>query len=185
MKTTRQAGIMCTNRFILLQGPSGIPEVPSSGLPSPPTSPPLAALTSSNELALLPKEKKNEIPGRRLGRRGGAAPTIRGECERFFCESMKTVFLGERTPSMNGSGRSGAFLPTPPPDDNPFLDSFPHGGPVDVKKTQGFEAETWMEVWDYAGGASFRAFVANNGEEKSLFVFFDVEGVLDRDLKKA
>jgi hypothetical protein len=42
-----------------------------------------------------------------------------------------------------------------------------------------------MELWDYAGGASFRAFVVNNGEEPSLFVFFDIEGVLGRDLKKA
>jgi hypothetical protein len=40
-------------------------------------------------------------------------------------------------------------------------------------------------MWDYAGGASFRAFVADDGEEKSLFVFFDIEGVLGRDLKKA
>jgi len=42
-----------------------------------------------------------------------------------------------------------------------------------------------MEVWDYAGGASFRAFVANKGDETCLFVFFDIEGVLGRDLKKA
>ncbi|EXM01648.1 hypothetical protein FOIG_07187 [Fusarium odoratissimum NRRL 54006] len=164
-----------------LQGPSGIPEVPSSGLPSPPTSPPLAALTSSNELALLPKSKKREIPGRRLGRRGGAALSIREECERFFCESMKTTFHGERNSSMNGSGLSGAFLPTPPSDDR-----LPeHFKPVSDDKLPAYNITAWLEVWDYAGGASFRAFVADDGEEKSLFVFFDIEGVLGRDLKKA
>ncbi|KAH6986081.1 ornithine decarboxylase antizyme-domain-containing protein [Ilyonectria sp. MPI-CAGE-AT-0026] len=163
-------------------GPSGIPEVPSSGLPSPPTSPPLAALTSSNELAFLPKSKKREIPGRRLGRRGGAALSIREECERFFCESMKTVFHGERNPSMNGSGLSGAYLQTPPPDDR-LPDHFQQQ--FNDEKLPGFEVEAWLEVWDYAGGASFRAFVANDGEEKSLFVFFDFQGVMGRDLKKA
>lgn len=42
----------------------------------------------------------------------------------------------------------------------------------------------WMEIWDYAGGNSFRAFVAENMGEKNLFVFFDAN-VLGRDLKKA
>lgn len=96
---------------------------------------------------------------------------------------MKTVFLGERSPSTNGPSRSGAFLPTPP-SDNQFPDPYRRGSEVDIKRS-GFEAESWMEVWDYAGGASFRAFVANNGRERSLFVFFDVQGMLGRDLKKA
>ncbi|KAF5537212.1 ornithine decarboxylase antizyme [Fusarium mexicanum] len=143
--------------------------------------PPLAALTSSNELALLPKSKKREIPGRRLGRRGGAALSIREECERFFCESMKMIFHGERNSSMNGSGLSGAFLPTPPSDDR-----LPeHFKPVSDDKLPAYNVTAWLEMWDYAGGASFRAFVADDGEEKSLFVFFDIEGVLGRDLKKA
>lgn len=44
----------------------------------------------------------------------------------------------------------------------------------------------WLEIWDYAGGNSFRAFVAEDPsrEVKSLFVFFDA-GVLGRDLKQA
>ncbi|KAF7549911.1 hypothetical protein G7046_g8189 [Stylonectria norvegica] len=162
-------------------GPSGIPEVPSSGLPSPPTSPPLAALTSSNELALLPKSKKHEIPGRRWPGEGGAAHSIREECERFFCESMKTAFLGEKISSMYGSGLSGAYLQTPPPDDRLPVH---FQQPLDDKRP-GFEIDAWLEVWDYAGGASFRAFIADDGHEKSLFVFFDFEGVMGRDLKKA
>ncbi|KID87830.1 ornithine decarboxylase antizyme [Metarhizium guizhouense ARSEF 977] len=154
----------------------------AAGLPSPPTSPPLAALTSSNELALLPKNKKRDNSGhRRPERRGGAALTIREECERFFCEPMKTAFHGERNLSMNGSGLSGAYLQTPPPESR-LSDAFRQS--MDIK-SQGFEVDAWMEVWDYAGGASFRAFVANNGQEKSLFVFFDIEGVMGRDLKKA
>lgn len=48
------------------------------------------------------------------------------------------------------------------------------------------EVMAWMEIWDYQGGASFRAFVADDfvRDEKSLFVFFDA-GVVGRDLKKA
>ncbi|KAF4122806.1 Ornithine decarboxylase antizyme [Geosmithia morbida] len=172
----------------------------AAGLPSPPTSPPLAALNSSNELALLPKQKKRDnIPGRRLGRRGGAALSIREECERFFCESMKTAFLGERNPSKYGSGLNSAqyqaqsMLPTPPPD-NQFPPTMRRGSDAQSLSQQSinssscpgpFNVATWMEVWDYAGGASFRAFTVDNGEETSLFVFFDIEGIVGRDLKKA
>lgn len=42
----------------------------------------------------------------------------------------------------------------------------------------------WLEIWDYAGGNSFRAFVTEDREVKSLFVFFDTN-VLGRDLKQA
>lgn len=82
---------------------------------------------------------------------------------------------------MNGSSLSGAYLQTPPPDDS-ILDAFQQHADI---KARGFEVDAWMEVWDYAGGASFRAFVASDGKEKSLFVFFDIEGVLGRDLKRA
>lgn len=82
---------------------------------------------------------------------------------------------------MNGSGLSGAYLQTPPPDDRLSLSVQPH----DFDEPTGFEVIAWMELWDYAGGASFRAFIADDGEEKSLFVFFDTEGILGRDLKKA
>jgi len=50
-----------------------------------------------------------------------------------------------------------------------------------VKDGQGVDA--WMEVWDYAGGCSFRAFVGGKGEHKSLFAFFD-SAVIGRDLKQ-
>jgi hypothetical protein len=99
---------------------------------------------------------------------------------------MKAVFLGERNPPMHGSGLSAAYqMQTPPPDDQFLAHSQGRGADVKTPGTRGFEIDAWLEVWDYAGGASFRAFVANDGEEKTLFVFFDVEGVLGRDLKRA
>lgn len=50
----------------------------------------------------------------------------------------------------------------------------------------GIEATAWMEIWDYQGGASFLAFMAEDhiSGEKSLFTFFDA-GVVGHDLKKA
>lgn len=114
---------------------------------------------------------------------------------------MKTVFRGERNLSMHGSGLTGAQLQTPPPENqlraraDRRSGSFSRQQSADDNDNQssnskaGFEVDAWMEVWDYVGGASFRAFLASNGDddegEKSLFVFFDLEGVMGRDLKKA
>ncbi|KAI1140578.1 ornithine decarboxylase antizyme-domain-containing protein [Hypoxylon sp. FL0543] len=162
----------------------GIPEVPISGLPSPPSSPPLAAITSTNELALQPKNKKrspNAAPISR-SRRGGATLQIREECERFFCETMKTVFQGEWNMVGNGSCLTGVNnYGLTPPDDYPTPQSY-FNDKIDTKP--GVYVNGWMEFWDYAGGASFRAFVAEDGDEKSLFAFFD-SGLVGRDLKHA
>ena len=112
---------------------------------------------------------------------------------------MTTVFLGERSPSMNGSrwtgasttnaGASSNYLQTPPPDDYQFPEmrnSTDSDTATDQKsKFDKFNTVAWLEIWDYLGGASFRAFVSDNGQEKSLFVFFDIDGVMGRDLKKA
>lgn len=67
-----------------------------------------------------------------------------------------------------------------PPDDEPTERKIGAGSIF------GVEATAWMEIWDYQGGASFLAFVAENfiTGEKSLFVFFDA-GVVGYDLKKA
>lgn len=40
----------------------------------------------------------------------------------------------------------------------------------------------YVEVFDYAGGLRFRGFVAEKGDERALFIFFDQE-VMARDLK--
>jgi len=191
------------------QGPSGIPEVPSSGLPSPPSSPPLAAITASNELALLPKassKRRDAVPGKRISRRGGAALSIREECERFFCESMRAVFRGETDTGPRGSGlHQGVYnnnnnnnngstnvtmLQTPPPDEDLAVQPHPFGGRCgtadgnSVASSAPTPATAWLEVWDFAGGASFRAFVADDGTERSLFALFD-RNVIGRDLKPA
>jgi hypothetical protein len=44
----------------------------------------------------------------------------------------------------------------------------------------------WLEIWDYAGGSSFRGFVAEDASRgtKSLFVFFDAHSIT-RDMKQA
>ncbi|KAI1756350.1 ornithine decarboxylase antizyme-domain-containing protein [Xylaria castorea] len=162
----------------------------AAGLPSPPSSPPLAAITSSNELALQPKPKQHRSSGNAItsnlnrtatSRRGGATFQIREECERFFCETMRAVFQGERNAVGNGSCLTGVqgvltppdhYLPTPPSS----LPGMSLGSAVGITG--------WMEFWDYAGGASFRAFVAEKGDEKSLFAFFD-GGLVGQDLKQA
>ncbi|KAK3947646.1 ornithine decarboxylase [Pseudoneurospora amorphoporcata] len=203
-------------------GPSGIPEVPSTGLPSPPSSPPLAALdTSTNQLAVTAKANKSPT-GRRaptgnnntMGRRGGATLRIREECERFFCDTLRAVFLGEKNSAMQGSGLASVYnnnnnnnhnpvapnngnthtpLPTPPYDDYPIGDEH-------LMSRHGFDAarsvtgngshsrvDSWIELWDYVGGASFRGLVAEDREtgEKTLMIFFDEQSVEGRDLKKA
>ncbi|KAH8879319.1 hypothetical protein GQ53DRAFT_756124 [Thozetella sp. PMI_491] len=200
----------CTTALRALQGLSGIPEVPSSGLPSPPSSPPLAAITATNELALTPKTKsRGGSSGRghrgnhtRPHRRGGAALRIREECERFFCETLRAMFLVERNTAAHGSGLTGVYdnnlgygsngmgasgAPTSvvsahgqltPPDDFPIADKTLMGAPGGV----GIGA--WLEIWDYAGGASFRAFVSEDIEDKTLFVFFD-NTIVGQDLKPA
>ncbi|KAI0844709.1 ornithine decarboxylase antizyme-domain-containing protein [Daldinia vernicosa] len=160
----------------------GIPEVPISGLPSPPSSPPLAAITTSNELALQPKNKKRSrnAPISR-SRRGGATLQIREECERFFCETMKAVFQGEWNMAGNGSCLAGVNnYALTPPDDYPMSQS----SFCNIDTKTGVYVNGWMEFWDYAGGASFRAFITEDGDEKSLFAFFD-SGLVGRDLKQA
>ncbi|RDW91264.1 hypothetical protein BP5796_02429 [Coleophoma crateriformis] len=91
---------------------------------------------------------------------------------------MKTVFLGEGRAAGNGSIVMGANAHSPPDErlnvyDNGYFGSTKTGQHIDA----------WLEIWDYAGGCSFRGFVGGNGEEKSLFAFFD-EGVVGRDLKQ-
>lgn len=94
---------------------------------------------------------------------------------------MKTVFLGERTQSMDGSGLSGAYLQTPPSELR-IIETLQRDEAI---LGEACRVDGWVEIWDYAGGASFRAFVVGDDAERSLFVFFDVEGVAGRDLKKA
>ncbi|KAI2623753.1 ornithine decarboxylase antizyme-domain-containing protein [Xylaria nigripes] len=90
---------------------------------------------------------------------------------------MRAVFQGERNTVGNGSCLTGVYGVLTPPDHypSPTLPS-ESSAIVDVKG--------WVEFWDYVGGASFRAFVAEKDGEKSLFAFFD-SGLVGRDLKSA
>jgi len=109
---------------------------------------------------------------------------------------MTAAFYGDKNVARSGSiltngvnnihyGANGQ-LNTPPRDDYPFVDE-PHEATVPsngVDSSRGADIHSWLEVWDYVGGASFRGFIAEVNGEKSLFAFFD-PGVLGRDLKKA
>lgn len=108
-------------------------------------------------------------------RRGGAAYTIREECERLFCETMKTVFLGERDAIGNGFIGSRANACSPPDESVDTHHYFSNQTTSQVN--------SWVEVWDYAGGCSCKGFVAGIREEKTLFVFFD-SAVIGQDMKQ-
>ncbi|MCJ1255683.1 hypothetical protein MMC24_003500 [Lignoscripta atroalba] len=136
-------------------GGTGIPEV-SSGIPSPPLSPPLAA-------SLLRDESCSTESSKKL-RKGGAAYTITGECERLFCKILRATFLGERKAVKQ---------------DLLVLDA-PKS--IHANNTVGHSVINWLEVWDYTGGIQFRGFITRNGSENGLFVFLSQEAV-GRDLK--
>jgi hypothetical protein len=92
---------------------------------------------------------------------------------------MKAVFLGEEGKAAhNGSIVMGTNAHSPPDESVGAYDNnyFANG-----KGGQALDA--WLEVWDYSSGCSFRVFVGGNGENKSLFAFFD-SAVVGSDLKQ-
>lgn len=95
---------------------------------------------------------------------------------------MRAVFRGERDTGSSGSGLTGVYsMQTPPSDED--LAVQPHfGGREEAYATAPAPATAWLEIWDFVGGASFRAFVADDGTEKSLFALFD-RNVIGCDLK--
>lgn len=87
----------------------------------------------------------------------------------------------------NGTGNDAGGIiaandPLTPPEHFPITDQSLMASRAAGADTGNVSA--WLEVYDYAGGTSFRAFVSEDTEIKSLFVFFDA-GVLGRDLKQA
>tara|TARA_R110002003_G_scaffold391_15_gene19532 strand:- start:23131 stop:23529 length:399 start_codon:yes stop_codon:yes gene_type:complete len=128
------------------------------GIPSPPSSPPLAATHS-----------------KAAARRGGAAYTITGECERLFCETLRSVFLGEGSQTRQDSLVMGMYnvddYGVKPREADLHAEEHGHGNITD-----------WIEMWDYVGGIRFRGFVAEKKDEKAMFVFFD-QSVVVGDLK--
>ena len=126
----------------------------SQGIPSPPSSPPLAA---SNTL-------QSKV------RRGGAAYTITVECERLFCETLRSVFLGEGNQRHQDSLVVGVLNNT-----YTITDYGMPGSVQEVATASGSRNQVTdcIEMWDYVGGIRFRGFVAENQDEKAMFVFFD------------
>ncbi|CAK7200096.1 hypothetical protein SEUCBS139899_002785 [Sporothrix eucalyptigena] len=187
--------------------------------------PPLAAITGANELTVFPKNKPSSSSSASTARhraRGGATLRIREECERLFCETMKTVFLGERNMVSTGSSLTGVYDVvhdndhidddgTPPAEDD-YLRRIPsasdgssYRGSFSSSVAGSLGAASymtaassvaapysaysvpsaWLELWDFAGAASFRGFLAEDpAGGQSLFAFFDAH-VLHRDLKRA
>ncbi|KAL1887223.1 hypothetical protein Cpir12675_006639 [Ceratocystis pirilliformis] len=155
-----------------------------------------AVKPSSHQIAILPKPGRSRhasTGSRSRDLRGGAALTIREDCERFFCETMTAVFLGERNAIESVSGLTGAssssssasYLLTPP-DDLPFGCSGPAARNYRHRHSHMAKPPViaWAEIWDFQGGASFRAFVSDNRGVKTLFIFFH-NSVVHLDLKPA
>ena len=86
------------------------------------------------------------------------------------------MFLGEEGRAANGSIVMGANAHSPP-DESVDVHTKGYFG------SQGQAMDAWLEVWDYSSGCSFRVFVGGNGENKSLFAFFDA-AVVGSDLKQ-
>lgn len=105
---------------------------------------------------------------------------------------MSSVFHGDRTADQTASGLTSVYsMHTPPPDreygprdDATMTGADDHYQHMDVAGNVAAPVVAWLEIWDFAGGASFRAFVTDDGQEKTLFVFFDGY-VVDIDLKEA
>ncbi|CAK3906426.1 ornithine decarboxylase antizyme like [Lecanosticta acicola] len=162
--------------------------VPLGGVPSPPPSPHAAPLGSAR-------------PGLKARKRSGdACNHITEECERLFCETLKTVFLVEKgtglenslvmdlrnSSNSNSNSLPNGSKPIPQPPQNTRME---HGLPTPSPSPDG---RIWpktgglikdhVEVWDYVGGARFRGFVAEKRDVRSMLVFFDKE-VIGLDLK--
>jgi len=87
---------------------------------------------------------------------------------------------------VTGDYRGSNMIPTPP--DDVSMTEYSNPSSKVTEKDTGNDyrlgrasVSGWLEIWDYAGGVSFRGFVAE-GDAKALFVFFDMS-VLERDLK--
>jgi hypothetical protein len=138
---------------------------------SPPESPPLRAAYAANP-----------------SRRGADAHHIRAECERLCCETLRSVFLGERkeifqdslvldaqygstprTAAVMSKNFNGGFLLENSHNPTSLSDSV--HTLVTPNETGNRLATEYFEVWDYVGGTSFRGFIAERPGVKSMFVF--------------
>lgn len=84
------------------------------------------------------------------------------------------------------SGYFGSYTSNGHPDRRQQLTPPYDGSEMMCAANSNVEVTSWMEIWDYQGGASFRAFTVEDYArgERTLFTFFDA-GVVGHDLKDA
>ncbi|KAF7719179.1 Uncharacterized protein PECH_001819 [Penicillium ucsense] len=147
---------------------SGIPEVPSGSKISTPR-PPLEYAASSGTLSWTGTNGPESYA------KGEAAYTIPEECERLFCDTLATTFLGERIDVGQESLGMGTFQQT---------QASQHHRPASYyrQRPSHRSIEKWIEVWDYSGDAIYRGFVTGEGDERTLFVFLE-DGTIGQGLK--
>ena len=126
-----------------------------------------------------------------------AAYHIKEECERLFCETLRTVFLVEKDTGLENSlvmdtrnytnnSKAVVIPPLKQQHANTVLKHdlpTPSTSPVDhVYADTEALISNYVEVWDYHGGTRFRGFVAEKDGMRTLFIFFDRE-VMSQDQK--
>ncbi|WPB06966.1 uncharacterized protein RHO25_011626 [Cercospora beticola] len=163
-------------------------EAPPGGVPSPPPSPDAAPVGGAHRPSLRRQRKRS----------GDAASHIREECERLFCETLKTVFLVEKDTGFEDSLlmdlRNKETTTTTgskpiPQQQQSHQTVIQHGQPTPSSSpaTQMYcgtkdLVKEYVEVWDYVAGARFRGFVAEKDDMRTMFIFFDKQ-VVGMDLK--
>ena len=171
---------------------------------SPPPSPRVAAKDYSTSAQLQQLQQQS--------RSGDAAYHITEECERLFCETLRTAFLVEKNAGAERNSLvMGAFEQGRMDENvadmskkNPYDYGYAVGMPVQQQRSRQTSLPTpapspgtvvypsdhsggmireYLEVYDYhSSGVRFRSFVAEQGPLRALFVFFDSE-VMEQDLK--
>jgi hypothetical protein len=94
--------------------------------------------------------------------------TIAEECERLFCETLRSTFLSEKDVDGQDSLAMGA--------------SQRRNTTLQKSITAAAGVQEWLEVWDYTSDIGFRGFIASCAGESSMFVFFDPE-IIPKELK--
>lgn len=170
---------------------------------SPPPSPRVAAKDHSRSAQLQQLQRQS--------RSGDAAYNITEECERLFCETLRTAFLVEKNAGAERNSLvMGAFEQGRMDENVADMSKKTHdygyavGMPVQQQRSRQTSLPTpapspgttvenpvhsggmireYLEVYDYhSSGVRFRSFVAEQGVSRALFVFFDSE-VMEQDLK--
>ena len=126
-----------------------------------------------------------------------AAYHVKEECERLFCETLRTVFLVEKDTGLENSlvmdtrnhTNASKAVQIPPPKQQRPATVLQHDLPTpSMSPDDHAHADTqslisdYVEVWDYAGSTRFRGFLAEKDDLRTLFIFFDQE-VMGQDQK--